>query len=274
MYIYITTNKINGKKYVGKCQRTVEKSEHYLGSGNLLKHSIKKYGKDNFIKEILEKNLNLSNIQDRERYWIKILDTKFPKGYNLTDGGEGLLNPTDETRKRMSEKNKKLSGVNSPKYGKPVSEETKKKISEKLKNRYRSPETIEKHKQKMLGRITSKETKKKMSDSKKGKKHTPTQIEKRRQKLIGKPLSKEHKEKIGKSNKGKKVTEEQKEKSRNSNPKTTKIKQIDFITKELICIFPSMNEASRKTGIDLGGISCAINGKYKQFKGFIWEKTK
>ena len=51
MIIYLTTNLINGKKYVGL---DMNNDKNYLGSGVHIKRAIKKYGKENFIKEILE----------------------------------------------------------------------------------------------------------------------------------------------------------------------------------------------------------------------------
>ena len=49
--IYKTTNLINGKIYVGS---DISNIPSYLGSGKILKCAIKKYGKDNFQKEILD----------------------------------------------------------------------------------------------------------------------------------------------------------------------------------------------------------------------------
>jgi len=50
-YIYLTTNLINNKKYIGKHFGELE--DGYLGSGLLLQRAIEKYGKENFSKQIL-----------------------------------------------------------------------------------------------------------------------------------------------------------------------------------------------------------------------------
>ena len=51
-YIYKTTNLINGKYYVG-FHKTSDPFDNYLGSGVRLIDAIKKYGVENFKKEIL-----------------------------------------------------------------------------------------------------------------------------------------------------------------------------------------------------------------------------
>ncbi len=71
MIIYKTTNLINGKFYVGK---DASNNPNYYGSGLLLAKAIKKYGKENFKKEILEECQSLKDLNIREKYWIASLD--------------------------------------------------------------------------------------------------------------------------------------------------------------------------------------------------------
>lgn len=88
-YVYKITNKINGKIYVG--QKKGEKLvEHYWGSGKLIIAAINKYGKENFIREILEWCEDKDTLNEKEKYWISKFDsTNSDTGYNLTSGGNG-----------------------------------------------------------------------------------------------------------------------------------------------------------------------------------------
>ena len=51
MIIYKITNTINGKIYIGKYQGN--NFNNYWGSGKILKNAYKKYGRENFTKEII-----------------------------------------------------------------------------------------------------------------------------------------------------------------------------------------------------------------------------
>jgi len=84
--IYKTTNLINGMIYVGK---DCANNPNYLGSGKLLKLAIKKYGIENFKKEILEYCENREELSLREIFWIEELKVRDPlTGYNIALGGE------------------------------------------------------------------------------------------------------------------------------------------------------------------------------------------
>lgn len=109
--IYVITNKINNKKYVGQ-SIDVEKrwSEHKYNSKRnttiYLYNSMKKYGIDNFTLEVIEENIPLQMIDSRESYWIEKLNTYRPEGYNLTLGGEGTIGyvHTQKTKSAISKK--------------------------------------------------------------------------------------------------------------------------------------------------------------------------
>lgn len=93
-YIYKIINKLNNKIYIGKHKvpKNGESFYRYMGKGIAIREAIKKYGKENFEKEILE---NIEDdekqliVDEREKFWIKELNSISPYGYNLSPGGEG-----------------------------------------------------------------------------------------------------------------------------------------------------------------------------------------
>lgn len=85
-YIYLTTNLINGKKYIG--QHTGQINDSYLGSGVVLVKAIEKYGKENFTKEILE-ICEKEELDEKEKYWIAYYNAlEDDNYYNQTEGGQ------------------------------------------------------------------------------------------------------------------------------------------------------------------------------------------
>lgn len=85
-YIYLTTNLINNKKYIG--QHTGAIDDNYLGSGIALIQAIEKYGKENFNKQILE-ICDKEKLNEREKYWIQYYNAFNSEDfYNLTEGGQ------------------------------------------------------------------------------------------------------------------------------------------------------------------------------------------
>lgn len=89
MVIYMTINLINNKKYIGQDSNN---NPNYLGGGVYLNKAIKKYGKSNFLKIILENVDNISKLNEREEFWIKIFNAhKSEEFYNLTEKGRGWI---------------------------------------------------------------------------------------------------------------------------------------------------------------------------------------
>jgi group I intron endonuclease len=187
-HIYILTNSINGKQYVGitnSLRKRWNKHKNASGSAPALHAAIKKYGVDVFIFTHFLDAFDSESAKKIEVMLIKEHNTKSPFGYNLTSGGDGFLEPCDELKKKLSNSHK----------GKTQSEETKKKRSESLKKAY------------FEGRHSgvknktwkwSEDSRKEFSDLKKGKNNP----------MYGNSLSKEHIEKIRLSSIGRKDPKE------------------------------------------------------------------
>ncbi len=134
MIIYKTTNLVNNKIYVGKDSYN---NHLYLGSGIKLKQSIKKHGRKNFRKEILQYCDTEEELNEAEIFWIKELNSQDENiGYNIAFGGNGAGKHSEESKKKMSisQTGKKQSDETRLKKslagkGRKISEETKLKIS-------------------------------------------------------------------------------------------------------------------------------------------------
>lgn len=108
-FVYITTNHVNGKQYIG--QRKYDKQgkwKEYLGSGIILSRAIEKYGLENFSKEIIEECKTKKILNDREIYWINYYNAvESDDFYNIASGGDGgntIAGYTDDQRNLLSTK--------------------------------------------------------------------------------------------------------------------------------------------------------------------------
>jgi group I intron endonuclease len=192
MIVYKVTNRWNGDSYIGQTVKSLEQrwyfhvwdalSESSANHSTYFHNAIRKYGPDCFEKEILHICESKEEMNFVETFYISFFDTKIPNGYNLTDGGEGLLGfvPSEETCKKLSESHK----------GHKHSEETKRKMSESAKGKntwtkgFKHTEEVKKRmsEAKMgnkhaLGCKRSEETRKKMGEAKKGNKYGSRKIE-------------------------------------------------------------------------------------------------
>lgn len=167
MIIYKTTNLINNKIYIGKDSRN---KINYLGSGKILKLSIEKYGRENFIKETIEICHTQKELCEREKYWIEWYKNKEYKLYNIAEGGSGGKTtpvPWNKGKKLapLSEDHKEK--ISKALMGHIQAEETKIKIGEGLKNQPKSEEHKDKLSKANKGKKISQETKIKMSIARK-----------------------------------------------------------------------------------------------------------
>lgn len=156
--IYRITNLSNNKVYIGKSTSINYRWRKHLWFLKRNKHvnkhlqsAFNKYGENQFTFEIIEE-CSSEELNDKEKYWINLLDSLNPLiGYNKTKGGDGLL-ATDEIKKKIS---KSLTGIkhsqerieNQSKShrGKSLSNETKIKQSNSQKIRFQDDNEIIKH---------------------------------------------------------------------------------------------------------------------------------
>ena len=128
MIIYLITNRVNGKQYVGQTIKSLERRwQGHQEKGNVLHKAIKRYGAEAFDILLLQTCLSKEEMDISEVFYIQLLSTKVPKGYNITDGGGGPI-------------------------GHKHSAATRAKISQALRDRVRRPESYKKASLALTGR--------------------------------------------------------------------------------------------------------------------------
>lgn len=274
--VYIHTNKINGKKYVGQTcvgaeNRWGKNGHNYLQKRNgrysqpIFAHAILKYGWDNFEHKVVKNHLTKEDADALERSLIESLSTTDSKyGYNSRDGGSnGSL--SEETKKKISESLR----------GKSPSEEARRKMSESHKGRKHSEES----------RMKMREVQSKSQQARKvAQYNTDGELVR-----VWNCMSDAGRElgldvsSIAKCCKGlhlksggfiwkyydDELTKEEIE-LRNISKREKLVAQYT-LSGELICVFSSITEASLKTGVYRNGIYRCCGGWRNQAGGFIWK---
>jgi group I intron endonuclease len=140
-FIYKITNKVNGMNYIGQTIQSLEDRwrQHRKKSSTCLylKRAFEKYGIDNFIFEMICSCDN-EELDKLEIQYMTEFNSIVPNGYNLREGGNSGRH-NEETKRKISEalkeKNRMIGAKPHPQLGKPITAETKKKISDALKGR-------------------------------------------------------------------------------------------------------------------------------------------
>lgn len=115
-YVYITTNLVNGKKYIG-AHKSSKFDESYKGSGKLLKRAIDKCGWDSFKTEILIWCSSKEELFSTEYKVIEHLHcVEDPSYYNVMPGGFGGDNKSTLTEEDYQ---KYIDKVSQSKQGRP-----------------------------------------------------------------------------------------------------------------------------------------------------------
>lgn len=140
MNIYKITNLINNKIYIGK---EVKEKPDYFGSGMYIKRAIKKYGKENFRKDIIQYYEFEEELDEMEKFWIRELKSQVPNGYNIAEGGLGGAlftghQHSEESKKKISQSHKALErhcswqhklAISKAHKGQIISKEQREKLS-------------------------------------------------------------------------------------------------------------------------------------------------
>lgn len=131
-FVYETTNLVNDKKYRG-IHKTDIIEDVYIGSGIAFVKAVKKYGKENFVRSILEFCSSYEELIEREKVWVDENWILEDSNYNLKTGGQsaGLL--SEDSKKKISETLKRKYDSGEIKV--IVTEDTKRKISQANKGR-------------------------------------------------------------------------------------------------------------------------------------------
>lgn len=110
MIIYVITNDVNGKQYVGQTRQSLKRRwmEHVCdanhGSRCAIHCAIRKYGVEHFHIQQIDVACSTDELDYKECYWIETLNTMTPNGYNLVSGGKVPI-WTDAIREKVSGKN-------------------------------------------------------------------------------------------------------------------------------------------------------------------------
>lgn len=129
--VYYIVNTINGKMYVGQTINFKKRIKEHEYSDQYIDRAIKKYSWENFLCGVIKSCASKDEMDKWEKFFIIALNTK-SNGYNLTDGGEGIVG-----LERTPEHCAKISVA---KKGKPFSPEHCANIAEGKKGKTHSPE--------------------------------------------------------------------------------------------------------------------------------------
>lgn len=158
--IYLVTNNLNGKQYVGQTVMV----DNCAGHGKMIRQAYKKYGKQNFDYQAVRSYIPDANTMNYlERFWIQTIGCRIPNGYNIEHGGRRGGKIADETRAVLSAKSK----GNQYRLGTKQSPETRALMSSMRQNP--SPELRQKWSESRKWRVVTEETRLKIAEGNRGK---------------------------------------------------------------------------------------------------------
>lgn len=249
-YVYEIVNLINNKKYIGKrsCHCSIE-SDDYMGSGVALKKAYKKYGRNNFRKNIIKICSSSDEAYLYEKYLIeKVHAYESKMYYNIAGGGKGAG-----------------VGESHPNFNMIVSEETRLKLSKSLKGKPKPESQRIKLSQYHTGRHLKEETKEKLRV------HFSQRYKGEGNPFYGRKHTDETKERLRQLNLGKKQSEETKAKYDRwgeKNPMYGRKGELSPNSLKIIClntceIFECIREGAKKYSLDVSSLAKCCKGNLK-----------
>ncbi len=196
--VYTITCTVNGRVYVGSSIDVARRFRHHIRAlqedkhdNRYLNHSWKKYGEAAFLLDVIEIVSNPKLLIEREQWWIDRLNSaNRSKGFNISPHAGNTLGV------KYSEESKRKISIAKMGKGHPHSDESRRRISDALRDRIFSPEHRQKISAAAQNRTFSDETRRKISEAGKGR-------------VLG-PMSDETKRKLSEAKRGRKMSEEQK----------------------------------------------------------------
>lgn len=323
MIIYKITNKKNGKVYIGMTTTSL-KSRWYLhkrsannNSTTLMGRAIQKYGEDAFSLEIIDSAADRNELAEREKMWIELYSSRDNScGYNLAEGGFGGSGLFGEKNHWFGKKNpfiknlnKKRKGVklseahrkniSKSQIGKTMSEDSKIKQSETVKNKWADENSVYKsdsYKEKFSKRpqdniqIICIENGVIYKNQRQAAEELKIQANSICRMLNGKAktaggftfryLNSDYRKKTGEKNYSEEMKRKSAERMRNTlltHPSFTENKQLilDKLKKKVICnetneVFASQMDAADAMGISRSYLHAHLKNKYKLVKGYTF----
>ena len=132
--IYRWTNTVNGKVYIGQSQDVyVRFNDYKKGKFNThMKNAIQQYGIESFSIDVLERDVPLEKLDEREQFWMDFYQSYNPQfGYNICCEAGTLrgFKHSEEVKQKMSQRMSGRTGEQHPMFGKHHSCETRQRMS-------------------------------------------------------------------------------------------------------------------------------------------------
>lgn len=278
----------NGKRYIGQTwdeQKRRWDHRSVSGKDSLFHRAIRKYGKDEFIYEILHSGIGsqeeLSRLECAE---IAKFNTIAPHGYNLTTGGEGgkhneiskqklrdwWLRDRDQIVakfKKAAQRPETLARLKQNAINNGKNPELLKRRGESLKKAFSTKEVRDKRSQQRTDEWSNPDIRARRMEGMNKSQNSEEYKQKHRQIMTERWKSEEYRAHMSKTFTGRTRSPEASEKTAQKN-------RVKIICNETGIVFDSVLSASKIIGVSHSCISCALTGKQKTAAGFTWSYFK